>query len=201
MTLDPTPLSLDQDPLTLDLEQLVPVFRSRLINSGSCFFNTGFGSVNTGYQREKFVPCFCWLADSFAWLPSPCTEAGRGGQGGVGLHCKAECTTGLFWLAEGRAGLLCRAEGRAGSDCWGRADGVKADGGGAWCFASLSLLNGEWLTYYMDQIMLTFKKKVRQKYLGKPQKKESSFLSGRATKRIRGLNGCATKEKKTFSLM
>ena len=30
--------------------------------------------------------------------------------------------------------------------------------------------------------------------------KKSSFLSGRATKRGGGLNGCATKEKRTFSL-
>ena len=37
-------------------------------------------------------------------------------------------------------------------------------------------------------------------HLGKPQK-ESYFLSGRATKRGRGLNGCATKEKRTFFVM
>ena len=37
---------------------------------------------------------------------------------------------------------------------------------------------------------------IRLECLGKPQK--NSFLSGRATKRGGGLNGCATKEKRTF---
>ena len=40
--------------------------------------------------------------------------------------------------------------------------------------------------------------KMYDNYLGKPQKKKSSFFSGRATKRGGGGKGRALKEKKNF---